>query len=133
VLGEYEPQNWFVSTAGSLYSKSITPFNYPKAITSLTSYDYYTKYISEYGQTLKSKFTPDRLIKDSVKNYIYVDVITTDQITLGTSITNLTIDGVRILEGHRVLVKNQRSIEVLLFDVDPNTYFKGDYIEVNTR
>jgi hypothetical protein len=50
---------------------------------------------------------------------------------LGTSITNLTIDGVRILEGHRVLVKNQRSIEVLLFDVDPNTYFKGDYIEVN--
>jgi hypothetical protein len=45
------------------------------------------------------------------------------QITLGTSITNLTIDGVR-LEGHRVLVKNQRSIEVLLFDVDPNTYFK---------
>jgi hypothetical protein len=49
---------------------------------------------------------------------------------LGTSITNLTIDGVRILEGHRVLVKNQRSIEVL-FDVDPNTYFKGDYIEVN--
>jgi hypothetical protein len=65
---------------------------------------------SIYKNTLKSKFTPDRLIKILLR-IIYVDVITTDQITLGTSITNLTIDGVRILEGHRVLVKNQRSIE----------------------
>jgi hypothetical protein len=79
------------------------------------------------GQTLKSKFTPDRLIKDSVKNYLCWCY----NYWPNTSITNLTIDGVRILEGHRVLVKNQRSIEVLLFDVDPNTYFKGDYIEVN--
>jgi hypothetical protein len=78
VLGEYEPQNWFV-VRQVLYIVKYNPFSYPKAITSLTSYDYYTKYISEYGQTLKSKFTPDRLIKDSVKNYIYVDVITTDQ------------------------------------------------------
>jgi hypothetical protein len=130
VLGEYEPKNWFVNTSGSLYSNSITPFNYPKAITSLTSYDYYTKYLSEYGLTLKNKFTPERLIRDSVKNYIYVDVITTDQITL-SSVSNLTIDGVRILEGHRVLVKNQRSIDVLPFNVDPKTYFKGDYLEVN--
>ncbi len=131
ILGEYEPKNWFVSTAGSLYSNSITPFRYPTAINSLTSYDYYTKYLSEYGLTLKNKFTPDRLIKDSVKNYIYVDVTTTEEITLGTVIPNLKIDGILLLEGHRVLVKDQKSIEVLPYDTDPDTYFKGNYTEVN--
>lgn len=131
ILGEYEPKNWFVSTAGSLYSNSITPFRYPTAITSLTSYDYYTKYLSEYGLTLKNKFTPDRLIKDSVKNYIYVDVTTTEEIILGTVIPNLKIDGILLLEGHRVLVKDQKSIEVLPYDTDPNTYFKGNYTEIN--
>ena len=37
------------------------------------------------------------------------------------------IDGVRVLNGHRILVKDQVTIESLAFDVDPNTYFAGPY------
>ena len=39
--------------------------------------DFYDKYLPEYGLTLKNLFTPTRLIKDSLNNYIYVDVATT--------------------------------------------------------
>lgn len=125
ILGEYEPRNWYIDSSGSQYSYTSIPQN-ASPINGITSNDYYTKYLSEYGLTLKNLFTPDRLIKDSV-NYLYVDVATTEQINLSTKYTNLIIDGIKLLNGHRLLVKDQISTETLPFDVDPNTYFKGDY------
>ena len=74
ILGEYEPRNWYISNSddGSQYSETDIP-KYASAITNTSKDEYYDKYISEYGLTLKNLFTPDRLIKDSI-NYIYVDV-----------------------------------------------------------
>ena len=125
ILGEYEPRNWYIDSSGSQYSYTAIPQN-ASPINAITSNNYYTKYLSEYGLTLKNLFTPDRLIKDSI-NYLYVDVATTEQINLSTRYTNLIIDGVKLLDGHRLLVKDQISIETLPFDTDPNTYFKGNY------
>ena len=127
ILNEYEPRNWYIN--GSEYSNSIIPsyIGNLKPIDSNTSYEYYSKYSSEYGLTLKNLFTPDRLIKDSIKNFIYVDVATTEQIDINLSYNNLFIDGVKVLDGHRILIKDQISNETLSFDVDPNNYFLGNF------
>ena len=130
ILGEYEPRNWYISNDGSEYSETAIP-KFAAPIDQVTKDEYYDKYLAEYGLTLKNLFTPDRLIKDSI-NYIYVDVATVEVvIDLSAYYTNLFIDGVKILNGHRVLVKDQKSIETLPYDVDPNTYFKGNYIILN--
>ena len=131
ILGEYEPRNWYMSLAGSQYSNAVIPPLHATPINQVSEFDYYQKYVSEYGLTLKNLFTPDRLIKDSIKNYIYVDVATIAQITnINEVFTNLTIDDVKLINGHRLLVKDQMSTTTLPFDTDPNTYFKGPYYVV---
>ena len=127
ILGDYKQRTWYISTLGSQYSVTSIPSQHPSPIDSGTSNDYYTKYLSEYGLTLKNLFTPNRLIKDSSKNFYYVDVATTEQIDLTTITKEYYIDGVRLLDGHRVLVKNQKTNVVLLSGDDPNTYFTGRY------
>ena len=127
ILGDYQPRNWYVGILGSQYSNSLIPSKSPSPIDADTSSDFYDKYLPEYGLTLKNLFTPTRLIKDSLNNYIYVDVATTDIITnfgtFDTGTINLTIDGIRLKEGHKVLVKDQITIETLPNTVDPSTYF----------
>ena len=131
ILGEYEPRNWYVSNVGSVYTSGVIPMNFKSPITALTSYDFYEKYVSEYGLTLKNLFTPDRLIKDSVKNFIYVDLVTTTRfLDLGATFNELYIDNIKVLDGHRILVKDQISTTTLPFDRDPNTYFRGNYTVV---
>jgi hypothetical protein len=128
ILGTYQPRNWYISVLGSQYSNTLIPSKNPSPITSTNSSDYYTKYISEYGLTLKNLFTPDRLIKDSIKNYIYVDVASNSQIDdLMDVFTNRIIDGVRLKNGHRVLIKDQKLTVVLSNSIDPESYFKGSY------
>jgi len=128
ILGHYQPRNWYIS---SPYSVTPIPPQHPYVISSTNSSDYYTRYLSEYGLTLKNLFTPNRLIKDSINNYIYVDVATTTALeNLGQVVIGLTIDGVRLKEGHRVLVKDQQTNVVLSNMIDPNTYFQGNYYVV---
>jgi len=130
ILGEWTPKSWYVGSEGSVYSDAQVPVRNPMSINQSSSYDYYTKFISEYGLTLKNMFTADRLIKDSVKNYYKVDVATTAQIDILADIS--AIDGVSLKKGHKVLVKEQRTTEALLSDVDPKTYFKGGYYVTST-
>lgn len=127
ILGEWMPKNWYVSTIDSNYVDTDSPSKFFKGIDKTNSYEYYTKFLGEYGMTLKNLFTADRLIKDSVKNYIQVDVATTNQIDLSISYINLAIDGVLLNKGNRVLVKNQLVFESLSTDIDPETYFTGNY------
>jgi hypothetical protein len=125
ILGEYHPRNWYVS---SPYSVTPIPPQYASVISLTNSGDYYTKYLGEYGLTLKNLFTPTRLIEDSINNYIYVDVATTNSLdNIGQVVVGLTIDDIRLKEGHRVLVKDQQTNIVLSNIVDPNTYFTGNY------
>jgi len=131
ILGEYEPRNWYISIDGSPYTNTLIPPAHAEPINIDTSYDYYNKYLSEYGLTLKSLFTPNRLISDSIKNYIYVDIATTDQLfDLNQTIENRVIDGIRLKDGMRILIKDQKNREVLPNTTDPNDYFQGPFIEI---
>lgn len=127
VISEWEPKNWYVSTLDSPYTVTSVPNKYAKTIDKKTSYDYYTKFLSEYGMTLKNLFTPDRLIKESLRNYVPVDVATTEAIDITISTNTLFIDGVMLKPGHRVLVKDQATTEFLSNTIDPNEYFTGNY------
>lgn len=128
ILGHYSPRNWYVS---SPYSVTPIPPEHPYVISITTSNDYYVKYLSEYGLTLKNLFTPNRLINDSIDNYLYVDVATTEQLdNINQTIIGLTIDGVRLKDGHQVLVKDQKTNVVLSYLIDPATYFQGNYTVV---
>ena len=134
ILNVEYPKNWYVSVLGSPYSISPIPSEYASPITSTSSEEYYDKYNREYGMSLKNLFTPTRLIKDSINNFVYVDVATldTETITLGQTVVGLMIDGVRLKEGHRVLVKNQKSSVVLPTSTDPDTYFTCNYYVVTS-
>ena len=128
VIGPYSAKTWYISIIGSPYSNTLIPPVNPFSIDESTSFDYYTRYNSDYGLTLKNLFTPTRLIKDQLSNYIYVDVVTTSQFDdLTQPIINLVVDGVRLVEGHKVLVKDQKSRETLSVTTDPSTFFIGTY------
>lgn len=86
--------------------------------------EFYNKYLKESAFTLKNLFTPNKLIKDQLTNYVYVDVATTDALTNVTSVkVGLTIDGILLKEGHRVLVKDQRTEVTIPSSTDPDVYF----------
>jgi hypothetical protein len=131
ILGNYQARDWYIpmTTIGSPYSVTAIPPQHATPIDN-NSYDDYSKYLTEYGLTLKNLFTPYRLIKDASKNFYYVDVATTQMIDLTTITKNYVIDGVTLVEGHRVLVKDQTSNVVLLSTADPNTYFTSKYTVV---
>ena len=119
------------------YTNAFSPYVKPYAgqindgsyITSeSTLYDYLNKHISEYGQTLKTLFTPKRLISDQIRNLHYVDVATTEQIdNLNATFPVLQIDGIRIKNGHRILVKDQVSQVILPQNTDPDDFFNSFY------
>ena len=128
ILSYQKNENWFVSSLGSPYSSTPIPLLYETPITATSSDEYFNKYLPEYGLTLKNLFTPTKLINDSIKNYIAVDVATTEMLTnLGQVVVNLTIDGIRLVDGHRVLVKDQITYVTLPISTDPSTYFTGNY------
>jgi hypothetical protein len=132
ILGDYQARDWYISadpTNGSPYSVTSIPPQHATPIDKGT-YNDYSKYLTEYGLTLKNLFTPYRLIKDASKNFYYVDVATTEQIDLTTITKNYVIDNVLLVNGHRVLIKNQKVNVVLLSSADPSTYFTGNYTVV---
>lgn len=128
VLSVRKSRDFYISTNGSPYSDTLIPSQFASPITSTSSFDYYTRNLSEYNLTLKNLFTPYRLMKDSLKNYIYVDVATTEPLVnlLGED-RQRTIDDVRLVNGHKVLVKNQLTIIVLQSTIIPDEYFRGNY------
>ena len=128
ILGDFQPRNWYLSINGSQYSNTAIPAEHPQPIFATTSYDYYTRYLGEYGLTLKNLFTPNRLIKDSIKNYLEVDVATTEQLNDLTLVNvNRVIDGIKIKDGQRILVKDQRENVTLPNTTNPDDYFSGPY------
>lgn len=128
ILTNYIPRTWYISSTASQYSVSPIPSQNPNPINLSTSDEYYNKFNEEYGLTLKNLFTPERIIKDSIDNFMYVDLITTGQLDdLTEEVINRVIDGVRLKEGHRVLVKDQKSTVTLTNLTNPDNYFEGEY------
>ena len=85
---------------------------------------FYDKYLIEDGFTIKNLFTPNKLISDQMKNFISVEVATTDVIPdLNVELPNLIIDGVKLVEGNLVLVKNQGLEVAIPVTIDAEDYF----------
>lgn len=122
-------KNWYISADpinGSPYSYTSIPYEkaYPIDKSSLLDYE---KYIYDYGLTIKNLFTPNRLINNSFNNFKTVDVATIEQINFNDLPNPLIIDDIKIINGHRILVKNQITSITLLNDVNPDEYFIGNY------
>ena len=131
VIGEWKPRNWFISTLSSDYSYTNQPSSYPTPIDDSSSYNFYTKNLKEYGLTLKNLFTPERLMKDILENYIQVDVATTSEVDLTVVSNNYVIDDIKLKDGHIILVKDQLNFESLDISVNPEDYFDGPYTTLN--
>ena len=107
----YEPLN---------YSKNF-PVVDSMLATSENYVEFYDKYLKDSAFTLKTLFTSTKLISDQLKRYVEVDVATVGEINVGLPIYE--IDGIILKEGHRVLVKDQKSSVTLSDTVDPEVYF----------
>lgn len=129
----YEPityknyKSWYVDPSSSIYLVGSIPLN-GEPINKTTIDDFF-KYREESGFTLRNNFTPERAILEL--NMIEVDAATTTAIDLNEKI--FTLDGVKLIEGHKVLVKDQTETIDLSFSVDPATYFLGDYYLINNN
>ena len=113
---------FYNNTSNSIINR---PLNGPRiSLNASTSNEFYNKYLQENAFTLKNLFTPTKLINDQLNNYVYVDAITNGTVSnIGQVQVGLTIDGVRLIEGHRVLVKDQISLITLTSTTDPEYYF----------
>ena len=127
ILGKWQPRNWYLSTLDAPYSVSLSPNKFARSIDNSSSYEYYTKFISEYGLTLKNLFTPNRLIHDSLDNYTKVDIASTAAIDLTLTYIPLVIDGIKLYSGNIVLLKDQVTSIALDSSIDPDVYFRGNY------
>ena len=132
-ITNWRPRNWYISTSGSKYAVTNKPSDSAESIDLNSQYDFYTRNIKEYGLTLKNLFTPNRLIKDKLKSFINVDIATTTSIDLNNISNNYYIDGVRLINEHVVLVKDQITNITLSSTIDPDTYFKGPYRVVENK
>ena len=97
-------------------------------VDSSNSSDFYSKYLTENAFTLKNLFTPNKLINSQLNNYVYVDICSTpnDIInSIGSTQIGLAIDGVSLIEGHRVLIKDQITQVTLSSSYDPSVYFSN--------
>jgi hypothetical protein len=151
IIGSYKPRNWYIGLDGSPYSNSLIPSTFAEKINATSSKDFYEKSLTEYGLTLKSLFSPKRLIDEAHKNYIEVDLATTESLdiidggvntlpaagqliaapitnnTTTTPVNNILIDGFPLRNGMKFLVKDQKTRIVLSNTIDPNVYFLGEY------
>lgn len=122
VLGTRNVSSLYIDQSTSQWARTgLANVSNPTKI----DYSYYDKFLPEYGLSLKNLFTPTKLLNDTLNNYIEVDLATVESIDFDQPQDNLIIDGIRVKEGHIVLVKNQKSIEAIASSIDPKTYFKG--------
>ncbi len=138
-----DDSTWYIDFSKSQYINNIQPTLNP----TLIDIDEYNKYLIEYGFTTKTHFTPSNIIDDKLSNFKYVDLCTYDRENLLTSnfildtnmqYNELYIDGVRVIDDHRILIENQITYITLSTSIDPDNYFEGKYYiidqdVVNTR
>lgn len=130
ILGYYNPVTYYHNAPLQYIEPFTSPIpDDPEAITTTASLtEYLTKVESEYNFTLKNLYSPQRLIDDQKQNLYYVDAVTTDQIKdITIQFEDLVIDGIRLREGHRVLIKDQWVKVTIPTATNPSTFFTGEY------
>lgn len=105
----------------------VPPSNGPrKRIVDSNLDEFYNKYLAEDAFTIKNLFTPEKLISSEGKNFFYVDVATTETIDFKPS-AKIIIDGIQLIKGHKVLVKNIVKQKVLSYTTDVEEYFTNTF------
>ena len=132
ILGKWKPRSWYQSTSGSVYSQTLAPARYATPVDLESSFDYNTRFLSEYGLTLKNLFTPDRLIDDSLRNITEVDYATTEPLNVEREYERLVVDGETIKKGQHILIKDQYVVTSTDSSVDPQTFFTSNYYLTNS-
>lgn len=115
---------FMIDTTSSIYAPSAS------GDTSITTNnkDIFDNYLLEDVMSIKNLFTDKRTINDMLDNYIEVDIISTTELTdLNSKKVGLIIDNVRVLNGHKVLLKDQVSTITLSNAIDPDVYFNHSY------
>lgn len=113
-------------TFANTLPNSISGMDFTHEINSNTINNEWKKFNTEWGMTLKTNFTPEKVIRDGLKNFIQVDLATTEMINI-LDTRNIKIDGKIIRNGQKVLVKDQINLEVLSNTIDPNTHFISNF------
>jgi len=99
------------------------PSNGPSIIVDSTNQEeFYGKYLKEDAFTIKNLFTPEKLLEDQSDNFKYVDVATVGTFSFVKSKV-ITVDGVNLINGHRLLVKDQKTRITISSSIDPEDYF----------
>lgn len=128
ILDYTEEKSYYYDNLYSPYTLNPIISNPSKISSSQSSDIYLNRFSEEYGFTLKNLFTPDRLINDQLKNFIYVDVASTSNIEdLTINFNSYKMDGVLLQEGMKVLIKDQYDLITIPNSIDPKTYFDGYY------
>lgn len=121
-----DDKSWYLGA--STYSVPATGDN---PITYSTQ-ESYNEYLLEDGMTIKNLFTDAKVIENSIDNYLEVDLISTEELeNLTSEKKGLFIDNIRVKEGHRVLIKDQKTFITLGNAINPDVYFEGNYYVVN--
>lgn len=127
--------SWFYGIGSSQYAEPQLP-QFDKVLITPDNIDKYKSFTREYGLTLKNLFTPTKLIEDSHNNFYYVDIIAPNMtielenmILNGASNKDLYIDGVKVINGHTILIKDMITSITLSELVDPNDYFDGNFYQ----
>lgn len=126
ILSYTQSYDWIIGTQSSNYSNGFST-TYSKYITTDTI-DEYNKYLKDYAFTLKTKFTPKKLLNDDILNFKQVDVVTNAGLTgIGTYQPGLIINGINLKQDQIVLVKDQTININLSNAIDPSSYFTSSY------
>lgn len=124
-----DDSTWYVGTPSSIYA---SPSNIYNSVLASASFPTYSNFLQEGGFTPKSFFTPQNVI-DYLVNYTPVDLASTSPISdIGIENANLFIDGVKVLNGHQVLVKDNFQTITLSSTVSPSTFFTHSFSLIDT-
>lgn len=126
ILNYTQSYYWIINTYSSTYALEYST-TYSRTITPDGLEDY-NKFLKDYGFSLKTKFTPKRLLSDYSFNFKQVDVATNVGLSgIGTYQPGLRINGQLLKEGHLVLVKDQTQYVNIANTIDPKSYFTSSY------
>ena len=117
--------SWHYSTGSGTYCLAQTHSTGSTPITP-DSFTHYSNYLYDYAWTQRGSFSPKREIDLSITPQV-VDLVSTKSIDItGTTFGLLSIDGVFLKEGQRVLLKDQKTEVGLSSSVD-TTLFEDNY------
>ena len=127
-LNYLDNSTWHYDLSSSPYSTVSTGDN----IINSSTLNKYNDYLLEGGMSIENTFSDKKVITNNLDNFLEVDLMTIDEIEdLLSEKLGLYIDSIRVKEGHRVLVKNQKTFVTINSTIDPNTFFSGNYYIVS--